>query len=140
MGSFLSVSKGSSEDPVFLEMSFNNGGDSQSIVYVGKSLMMMLFVRKRTFSYIFSGKGVTFDTGGISIKPSNNMDKMRGDMGGAACVTGSIYAAASLKLPINLKVLVPLCENMPGGNATKPGDVVVARNGKSIQVTKQLTA
>ena len=59
---------------------------------------------------------------------------MRGDMGGAACVTGSLYATAKLKLALNLKVLVPLCENMPGGHATKPGDVVIAKNGKTIQV------
>ena len=70
------------------------------------------------------GKGVTFDTGGISIKPSKDMDKMRADMGGAACVTGCLYSAASMKLPIHLKVLIPLCENMPGSMATKPGDVV----------------
>ena len=85
-------------------------------------------------SIVFVGKGVTFDTGGISIKPSAKMDQMRGDMGGAACMTGCLYSVAQLKLPINLKVLIPLCENMPGGKATKPGDVVVAKNGKTIQV------
>merc|ERR1712223_1642268 len=116
MGSFLSVSQGSAEKPVFLEMSYNNGGiESSSPV-------------------VLVGKGVTFDTGGISIKPSGKMDQMRGDMGGAACMTGCLYSVAQLKLPINLKVLIPLCENMPGGKATKPGDVVVAKNGKTIQV------
>ncbi len=80
------------------------------------------------------GKGVTFDTGGISLKPSKDMDKMRGDMGGAACVTGCLYTVANLQLPVNLKVLIPLCENMPSGTATKPGDVVTAKNGKTIQV------
>ena len=83
---------------------------------------------------VLVGKGVTFDTGGISIKPSAKMDQMRGDMGGAACMTGCLYTVAQLKLPINLKVLIPLCENMPDGKATKPGDVVVAKNGKTIQV------
>ena len=99
MGSFMSVSHGSAEDPVFLEMTYNNGNaDSNPVVLVGK--------------------GVTFDTGGISLKPSKDMDKMRGDMGGAACVTGTLFAAAKLKLPLNLKVLVPLCENMPGKHLT----------------------
>jgi len=116
MGSFLSVSQGSAESPVFLEMSYCGieSSDQSPIVLVGK--------------------GVTFDTGGISIKPSAKMDQMRGDMGGAACMTGCLYSVAQLKLPINLKVLIPLCENMPGGKATKPGDVVVAKNGKTIQV------
>ena len=62
------------------------------------------------------------------------MDKMRGDMGGAACVSGAFYTAANLQLGLSLKVLIPLCENMPGGKATKPGDVVTAKNGKTIQV------
>jgi len=81
-----------------------------------------------------SGKGVTFDTGGISLKPANKMDKMRADMGGAACTAGVLYAAARLRLPVNLRAFIPLCENMPGGRATKPGDVVTAMNGKTIQV------
>ena len=80
------------------------------------------------------GKGVTFDTGGISIKPSGKMDKMRADMGGAATVTATLKAVAEAGLPVNLIVLVPLTENMPGGKATKPGDVVTAMNGKTIQV------
>merc|ERR1719411_1873908 len=83
---------------------------------------------------VLVGKGVTFDTGGISIKPSAKMDAMRADMGGAATVTASFRAVASLGLKINLKVLVPLTENMPGGRATKPGDVVTAMNGVTIQV------
>ncbi|XP_023344234.1 cytosol aminopeptidase [Eurytemora carolleeae] len=115
MGSFLSVSRGSSEPPMFLEMSFLNGvKDADPIVLVGK--------------------GVTFDTGGISIKPSAKMDKMRADMGGAATVTATLKAVAEAALPVNLIVLVPLTENMPGGRATKPGDVVTAMNGKTIQV------
>ena len=80
------------------------------------------------------GKGVTFDTGGISIKPSAKMDKMRADMGGAATVTATLKAVAEAGLLVNLIVLVPLTENMPGGRATKPGDVVTAMNGKTIQV------
>ena len=83
---------------------------------------------------ITSGKGVTFDSGGISLKPSNKMDKMRADMGGGACAAGAVYAAARLGLTANLRAFIPLCENMPGGRATKPGDVVTAMNGKTIQV------
>ncbi|GAB6031562.1 hypothetical protein CHUAL_009328 [Chamberlinius hualienensis] len=115
MGSFLSVSRGSDEPLVFLETSYT-GNPS-----FGKPVALV-------------GKGVTFDSGGISIKPAANMDKMRGDMGGAACVIGAIYTIASLKLPVNVIGLTPLCENMPSGKANKPGDVVYAMNGKSIQI------
>ena len=114
MGSFLSVSHGSAEPPMFLEMEYTNGGESAPVILVGK--------------------GVTFDTGGISIKPSAKMDAMRADMGGAATVTATMKAVASLGLAVNLTVLVPLTENMPGGRATKPGDVVTAMNGTTIQV------
>jgi len=115
MGSFLSVSRGSFEPAQFLEMSFLNG-------------------EKDAYPIVLVGKGVTFDTGGISIKPSAKMDKMRADMGGAATVTATLKAVAEAGLPVNLVVLVPLTENMPGGKATKPGDVVRAMNGKTIQI------
>ena len=78
--------------------------------------------------------GVTFDTGGISIKPSSGMGLMRGDMGGAACVVSSVIALAQLGYKGRVIALVPLCENMPSGNAVKPGDVVTAKNHKSIEV------
>ena len=77
---------------------------------------------------------MTFDTGGISIKPSSGMGMMRGDMGGAACVVSSMLALAKLGYPGKVVGLTPLCENMPSGNAVKPGDVVTAMNGKSIEV------
>jgi aminopeptidase len=80
------------------------------------------------------GKGICFDSGGISIKPSANMDKMRADMGGAANVVAAIITLAQLKAKVNVIGLTPLCENLPSGKATKPGDVVVARNGKTIQI------
>uniref|UniRef100_A0A2C9KE70 Cytosol aminopeptidase n=1 Tax=Biomphalaria glabrata TaxID=6526 RepID=A0A2C9KE70_BIOGL len=115
MGSFLSVSRGSEEPPKFLEIHYNGGNPADPPV-------------------VFVGKGVTFDSGGISIKPSGDMDKMRADMGGAACVISSILAAVKLGLPLNIKGFTPLTENMPSGKATKPGDVVVARNGKTIMV------
>ncbi|KAB7506841.1 Cytosol aminopeptidase [Armadillidium nasatum] len=115
MNAFLTVAKGSEEPPIFLELIYK-GTNSDD----------------KPFAIV--GKGITFDSGGISLKPSNNMDKMRADMGGAACTVGSIFTAASLKIPINIKGFIPLCENMPSGTAVKPGDVIVASNGKSIQV------
>ncbi|KAK2575899.1 hypothetical protein KPH14_007267 [Odynerus spinipes] len=114
MGSFLSVSRGSCEPPKFLEISYKGADNEPPIAFVGK--------------------GVTFDAGGISIKPSSDMDEMRADMSGAACVAASIKAAAELKLKVNIIGLVPLTENLPSGSATKPGDLVIAMNGKSIIV------
>lgn len=113
MGSFLSVSKGSEVPPYLLELHYKNSEDAPVCLV---------------------GKGVTFDTGGISIKPSKGMDAMRADMGGAACVAGATLGAAALNLPMHLVTLIPLCENMPSGCATKPGDVVTAMNGMTIQV------
>ncbi|KZC05947.1 Cytosol aminopeptidase, partial [Dufourea novaeangliae] len=115
MGSFLSVSHGSCEPPKFVEIHYKGADDnSQPIVFVGK--------------------GVTFDAGGISLKPPADMDEMRADMTGAACVVAAIRAAAELKLKVNMIGLIPLTENLPSGTATKPGDLVVAMNGKSIIV------
>ncbi|PBC29834.1 Cytosol aminopeptidase [Apis cerana cerana] len=114
MGSFLSVSHGSCEPPKFIEIHYKNADNSQPIVFIGK--------------------GVTFDAGGISLKPSADMDEMRADMSGAACVVAAIRAAAELKLKLNIIGLIPLTENLPSGTATKPGDVVIAMNGKSIIV------
>lgn len=114
MGSFLSVANGSEEPPKFLEIHYNNHPDAKPFVFVGK--------------------GICFDSGGISLKPGANMDKMRGDMGGAACVVSTVYALAALQAKVNLVALTPLTENMPSGKATKPGDVVYAMNGTSIQV------
>ncbi|KAK7929124.1 hypothetical protein WMY93_005519 [Mugilogobius chulae] len=116
MGAFLSVSRGSEEPPLFLELHYNGSPDSTQ-----PPLLLV-------------GKGITFDSGGISLKPSQSMDAMRADMGGAATVCASVVTAAALKLPVNLIGLAPLCENMPSGKATKPGDVVKAKNGKTIQV------
>lgn len=116
MGAFLSVAKGSDEPPVFLEIHYTGSQNPNDPPLV------------------FVGKGVTFDSGGISIKPSAGMDAMRADMGGAATICSAILTAATLKLPINLIGLAPLCENMPNGSANKPGDVVKAKNGKTIQV------
>lgn len=113
MGAFLSVNRGSIEPPVFLELCYRGGGND---------------------TVVLIGKGVTFDSGGISIKPSANMADMRADMGGGATVVGALHGLASLKAKVNVVVLVPLVENMPSGSATKPGDVVTAMNGKTICV------
>lgn len=116
MGSYLSVAQGSAQPPVFIEVTYNGSSneDDQPICLVGK--------------------GITFDSGGISIKPSAAMDEMRADMGGAACVLATIDALERNKVPVNVKGLIPSCENMPSHRATKPGDVVFAMNGKSICV------
>ena len=83
---------------------------------------------------VIVGKGVTFDTGGISLKPGGGMDEMKFDMSGGAVTIGTLQAAASLKLKVNIVGLVPAVENMPGGSAIKPGDILTASNGKTIEV------
>ncbi|KAJ7447191.1 leucine aminopeptidase [Mycena latifolia] len=116
MRTFLSVSRGSAEPAKFLEIHYKGAAsrDAAPLVLVGK--------------------GITFDTGGISLKPGADMKLMRGDMGGAAAVVSAALAIAQLKLPINVVVLTPLSENMPSGTATKPGDIIYAMNGKSVEV------
>ena len=81
------------------------------------------------------GKGVVFDTGGISIKPSRNMKEMKGDMGGAAAVVGAAWAAGQLNIKRKISFVVPIVENMVSADAQRPGDVVVASNGTSIEIT-----
>lgn len=115
MGSFLSVTKGSNQPCRFLELKYSGNP-------------------KTTETSVLVGKGVTFDAGGISIKPSTDMALMKGDMGGAAVTLSSFRAAVALNLPINLIALIPLTENLINGKATKPGDVVTAGNGKTIEV------
>ncbi len=113
MGSFLSVAQGSVQPPKFIVMHHKNGK--------GERLALV-------------GKGITFDTGGISIKPAANMEDMKYDMSGGAGVIAAMWAIAKLGLPIDVVGIVPATENMPGGRATKPGDVVRAMNGKSIEI------
>ncbi|RHZ45266.1 hypothetical protein Glove_682g36 [Diversispora epigaea] len=115
MNSFLSVAKGSIEPLKFLELHYKGGEE-------GKKPLALV------------GKGVTFDSGGISLKPPAKMSEMKGDMGGAAAVSSAFYGISKLGLPINVVATIPLCENMPSGRATKPGDVVKAMNGKSIEI------
>jgi leucyl aminopeptidase len=83
---------------------------------------------------VLVGKGVTFDTGGISLKPAAEMDEMKYDMCGAAGVLGVLLAVARMQLPVNLTVIVPATENMPGGNATRPGDIVTSLSGQTIEI------
>jgi leucyl aminopeptidase len=80
------------------------------------------------------GKGITFDAGGISLKPGLNMDEMKWDMGGAATVLGVMHTVGQLKLPLNIVALVPSCENLPDGLAVKPGDVVTSMSGQTIEI------
>ena len=84
--------------------------------------------------YCLVGKGITFDTGGISLKPGAKMDEMKFDMGGAGSVFGAIKAASLMKLPINIVGVIAAAENMPSGRATKPGDVVTSMSGKTIEI------
>ncbi|CAA7265101.1 unnamed protein product [Cyclocybe aegerita] len=116
MNVFLSVTHGTSEPAKFLEIHYKGAAnkDEQPLAFVGK--------------------GITFDSGGISLKPGAGMKLMRGDMGGAATVVSAALAIAKLQLPVNLVVSTPLTENMPGPSATKPGDIVYAMNGKSVEV------
>jgi leucyl aminopeptidase len=115
MGSFLAVAQGSRQPPKLIVLEYRRGPkDARPVALVGK--------------------GITFDSGGISIKPSDKMDEMKFDMCGGATVLGVFKAVAQLKLPINLVGLVPACENMPGGQATKPGDIVRSMAGITIEI------
>jgi leucyl aminopeptidase len=119
MGSFLSVAKGSSETPRFIVMHYK-GKDTKKTKTSGPIVLV--------------GKGITFDTGGISIKPAATMDEMKFDMCGAASVFGTMLTIARLQWPGELVGLIPTCENMPSGTATKPGDVVKSMSGQTIEV------
>ncbi len=115
MGGLEGVSRGSARPPRFIIMEHNRGASRHGTV-------------------VLVGKGVTFDSGGISIKPSANMSEMKMDMSGAAAVIGTMQAAARLRLPVRLIGLVPATENLPGGRALKPGDIITHLNGKTSEV------
>jgi leucyl aminopeptidase len=114
MGGVLGVAAGSHQEPRFIVLRYNSGGDSAPLAFVGK--------------------GITFDTGGISIKPAGGMEEMKGDMSGGASVIAALGAIARLKPQVNVIGVVPATENMPGGSATKPGDVLKTMTGKTIEV------
>lgn len=114
MHAFLGVAKGSVEPPFMAILTYAPVKNQKPIVLVGK--------------------GVTFDSGGISIKPAKGMSEMKGDMGGCAAVLGALKALVALQVQRNVTVIVPLVENMPSGTALKPGDIIAAMNGKTIEV------
>ncbi len=115
MGSFLSVANGSEQPPRFIVFEYNG-------------------VQKKTKPVVLVGKGITFDTGGISLKPGADMDQMKFDMCGAASVFGTMRALLELKAKVNVVGLVAACENMPSGKATKPGDIVKSMSGQTVEV------
>ncbi|CAJ0775359.1 Cytosol aminopeptidase [Ralstonia condita] len=115
MGAFLAVTKGSEEPPQFIVLRYEGGPSKQAPV-------------------VLVGKGITFDTGGISLKPGEGMDEMKYDMCGAASVLGTLRAVAEMGLKQNVIAVVPTCENMPSGIATKPGDVVTSMSGQTIEI------
>ena len=115
MGSLLSVAKGSVQPPKLIVLKYNGGPAKQAPT-------------------VLVGKGITFDTGGISLKPGADMDEMKYDMCGAASVLGTFKAIAEMGLKLNVIGVVPTCENMPAGNASKPGDIVKSMSGQTIEI------
>jgi len=115
MGALLSVARGANEPPKFIVLEHNPAGSDAP-------------------PFVLVGKGITFDSGGISLKPSQGMEQMRSDMAGAAGVLGAMQAIGSINLPKRVVALVPATENMPGGTASHPGDVVAAMNGVTIEI------
>ncbi|HDZ55970.1 MAG TPA: leucyl aminopeptidase [Pseudomonas xinjiangensis] len=115
MGSLLSVSAGSAEPAKLIRFSYQGG-------------------KGKDKPHVLVGKGITFDTGGISLKPGGGMDEMKYDMCGAASVFGVIKAVVTMQLPINLVCLIAAAENMPSGTATKPGDIVTSMSGQTIEI------
>ncbi len=114
-GAFLAVGQGSEQPPRMIVMQYNGGKKGQK-------------------PHALVGKGITFDTGGISIKPAAGMDEMKYDMGGAASVFGTLRAVLELQLPINLVCLLACAENMPSGGATRPGDIVTTMSGQTVEI------
>jgi leucyl aminopeptidase len=115
MGALLAVARGSHQPPKLIVLRYAGAGKN------AKPLVLV-------------GKGITFDTGGISLKPSAEMDEMKFDMSGAASVLGAVHALAAMKAPLNLVGVIPACENMPGGEASRPGDVVTTLSGQTVEI------
>lgn len=115
MGSLLSVATGTRQPAKLISMNYRGADDANNPI-------------------VLVGKGVTFDSGGISIKPGANMDEMKFDMCGAASVIGTVSAVAEMQLPVNLVGIVPATENLPDGLATKPGDIVTSMSGQTIEI------
>ncbi|MDS4032099.1 MAG: leucyl aminopeptidase [Candidatus Contendobacter sp.] len=115
MGALLAVTRGSAQPAKLIRLDYRQGPAAAK-------------------PYVLVGKGVTFDTGGISLKPGEGMDEMKYDMCGAASVLGTLRACAELKLPLNVVGLIPAVENMPGGRASRPGDIVTSLSGQTIEI------
>ena len=115
MGAFLSVTNASHQPPKLIVLRYSGGAKA-----------------KKPIALV--GKGITFDTGGISLKPSGEMDEMKFDMSGAGSVLGAIRALAGMRAPVNVVGVIPTCENMPGGHATKPGDIVTTLSGQTVEI------
>ena len=115
MGSFLAVARASTEPPKLIVLKYSGGTPGDAPV-------------------VLVGKGITFDTGGISLKPGDSMDEMKYDMCGAGSVLGTVRAVAEMGLKVNLVGVVPTCENMPAGNAARPGDIVTSMSGQTIEI------
>jgi leucyl aminopeptidase len=115
MGAFQAVAQGSAQELRFIVLRYGGAAKGEAPV-------------------VLVGKGITFDTGGISLKPAPEMDEMKFDMGGAASVLGVFRALAELKPKLNVVGLIPACENMPDGRAVKPGDVVTSMSGQTIEI------
>ncbi len=118
MGGLIAVGSGSDNPPRFIVMEYNG----------------IKAKRNSAKKIVLVGKGITFDSGGISIKPAANMGEMKGDMSGAAAIAGSILAAANSKLPVHVYGIIPSAENMPSGKSMRPGDIVITSSGKSIEI------
>ncbi|HEV7914951.1 MAG TPA: M17 family peptidase N-terminal domain-containing protein, partial [Albitalea sp.] len=115
MGSFLAVAQGSHQEPRFIVARYDGAGKTQAPV-------------------VLVGKGITFDTGGISLKPAAEMDEMKYDMCGAGTVLGVMQAVAQMKLKLNVIGVVAAAENMPSGTATRPGDIVTTLSGQTVEI------
>ncbi|HEX2198861.1 MAG TPA: leucyl aminopeptidase [Burkholderiales bacterium] len=115
MGAFLAVARASHQPPKLIVLRYAGAAK-------GKKPLALV------------GKGITFDTGGISLKPAGEMDEMKYDMSGAASVLGAIRALAAMKAPVNVVGIIPTCENMPGGAASRPGDVVTSMSGQTVEI------
>ena len=119
MGAFMAVSKASHEPPKLIVLRYDGAAQGK---------------KPRAPLLALVGKGITFDTGGISLKPAAEMDEMKYDMSGAGSVLGAIRALAGMKAPVNVVGVIPTCENMPGGHAIKPGDVVTTLSGQTVEI------
>jgi leucyl aminopeptidase len=115
MGALLAVSSASHQPPKLIVLKYSGGAK-------GKKPLVLV------------GKGITFDTGGISIKPAAEMDEMKFDMSGAGSVLGALRALAAMEAPVNVVGVIPTCENMPGGHATRPGDIVTTHSGQTVEI------